>query len=659
MTTRVAAARGSIAFRPVQNPTRLLALTAAGLAALLGVVLFLYLRPSGEGAPSEPGDPAAAPEVAAPDAPRPPRDVGERENVEVDERDEGAEAPNRPPPRGSKTFTGTFVVERASGAIDTRASGEFTLVLMRERGIAARLPVAVTDGTWSVAPKDEALEVLKGITIRSAAVDGKPVSVLAPRDLVGLRDGLEVRVRESLPTLLRVVDERSGTDLDPFLLVRSQSADLHPGFVEQRRSRELANPTGRLRSPLDLAALQGALPGAQRLHVGAPGFVWQVETFDVGSGTEREVVLAPGGTLRLRLSKVPDAGTRVRVSGEEAGPVLDTELPALDLLELDGLPPDNYTVVVDAPPEQGGVRLAEGHAKLVWGTPVLELALALFVVRPVERVDLELVVRVPEAWELERLAADLHSDLLPGPIALRFERQADQAGFRVFRAQAKALAVGAYAVQIPGLSVREPIELAARNAGPNGAVFVQLDVGPPGEVLLQLHDERGADAVRPEWVGFASVSSTGGVKNAVPSAYFDAERDGYRLRAPAGDYALSLPPDCGWGIVDRSLRLSPGQRTERRAVRRFTELQIVLLDQGVAQPFPTEWSVYFSDGRDMVHEPLPRLQDARQYIARLPSGGSYTLEFDPLPGYEPIQPVDCLIPDRTRGKAEIPLVRQR
>lgn len=658
MTTRVAAARGSIAFRPVQNPTRLLALTAAGLAALLGVVLFLYLRPSGEGAPSEPGDPAAAPEVAAPDAPRPPRDVGERENVEVDERDEGAEAPNRPPPRGSKTFTGTFVVERASGAIDTRASGEFTLVLMRERGIAARLPVAVADGTWSVAPKDEALEVLKGITIRSAAVDGKPVSVLAPRDLVGLRDGLEVRVRESLPTLLRVVDERSGTDLDPFLLVRSQSADLHPGFVEQRWSRQLATPTGKLRSPLDLAALQGAMPGAQRLHVGAPGYAWQVLTFDIGSGTERKVELSRGGSLRLHLSKVPERGTRLRVSGEELGSVLETELLDQQDLELDGLAPDTYTVVVDAASMFGGGRLAEERATVIEDSAA-DLTLYLDGRGAVIQVELDLVVRVPEAWELERLAADLQSELLAGPLALRFERQADQAGFRVFQANVRALPQGVYRLQMPTLGLRETLSLAAHLVGPNEALRVELEVGPPGEVLLQLFDERGGDAVRPEWVGFASVSSTGGVKNAVPSAYFDAERDGYRLRAPAGDYALSLPPDCGWGIVDRSLRLSPGQRTERRAVRRFTELQIVLLDQGVAQPFPTEWSVYFSDGRDMVHEPLPRLQDARQYIARLPSGGSYTLEFDPLPGYEPIQPVDCLIPDRTRGKAEIPLVRQR
>lgn len=641
----------------MQKPTRLLALTAVGLLALLGVVFFLYLRPGAEGDSSQPGDPAAAPEVAAPDAPRAPRDLDSRENA--DDRDADAEALDRPPPKGSRTFTGTFVVERASGAIDMHASGEFTLVLMRERGISARVLVAASEGRWSVAPKDEALASLKGITIRSASADGKAVSVLAPRDLVGLRDGLEVRVRESLSTLLRVVEPRSGTDLAPVLLVRSVSADLHPGFVEERQKRQLSGPDGELRSPLDLLELKDVAQGAQRLHVGAPGFAWQVETFDIGSGTERKVVLGPGGTLRLRLSMAPDAGTRIRVSGEEAGPVLDAELPALDVLELDGLPPDRYTVVVDASPEQGGGRLAEGHAEVVWGVPVVELALALFVVRPVDRVDLELVVRVPEAWELERLAADLHSDLLPGPIALRCERQADQAGFRVFRAQAKALAVGAYAVQMPGLSVREPIELAARNAGPNGAVLVQLDVGPPAEVVLQLFDERGGDAVRPEWVGFASASATGEVRNAVSSAYFVAELDGYRLLAPAGDYVVSLPADCGWGLVERTLRLTPGTRTERRAVQRFTELQIVLLDQGVPQPFPPEWSVYFSDGRDMLHDPLGRIQDARQYIARLPSGGSYTLEFDPLPGYEPIQPIDCLVPDRTRGKAEIPLVRQR
>jgi hypothetical protein len=642
----------------VQNPTRLLALTAVGLLALLGVVFFLYLRPGGEGDSSQPGDPAAAPEVAAPDAPRAPRDLDSRENA--DDRDADAEALDRPPPKGSRTFTGTFVVERASGAIDTHASGEFTLVLMRERGISARVLVAASEGRWSVAPKDEALASLKGITIRSASADGKAVSVLAPRDLVGLRDGLEVRVRESLSTLLRVVEPRSGTDLAPVLLVRSVSADLHPGFVEQRKSRALDGPSGELRSPLDLAELQGITPGAQRLHVGAPGFAWQVETFDIGSGTERKVVLGPGGTLRLRLSMVPDAGTRIRVSGEEAGPVLDTELPALDVLELDGLPQDRYTVVVDASPEQGGVRLAEGHAEVVWGVPEVELALALFVVRPVERVDLELVVRVPEAWELGRLAGDLLADgLLPGPLALRFERAEDQSGFRVFVAKAKALAVGSYVLLLGAVSQREPVELSTRLAGPGGTVVQQIDVGPPAEVVLQLFDERGGDAVRPEWVGFASASATGEVRNAVSSAYFVAELDGYRLLAPAGDYVVSLPADCGWGLVERTLRLIPGTRTERRAVQRFTELQIVLLDQGVPQPFPPGWSVYFSDGRDMLHDPLGRIQDARQYIARLPSGGSYTLEFDPLPGYEPIQPIDCLVPDRTRGKAEIPLVRQR
>ncbi|MCY3001067.1 MAG: hypothetical protein NTV21_04620 [Planctomycetota bacterium] len=641
----------------MQNPTRILALTAAGLVAILGTVFFLYLRPSGEGDSSQPGDPAAAPEVAAPDAPRAPRDLDTRENA--DDREQDAEAPDRPPPTGSRTFTGTFVVERANGAIDTHASGEFTLVLMRERGISARVLVAASEGRWSAAPKDEALASLKGITIRSAKADGRAVSVLAPRDLVGLRDGLEVRVRESLSTLLRVVDERAGIDLAPVALVRSASADLHPGFVEERQKRQLSGPAGELRSPLDLIELKDVAQGAQRLFVGAPGYAWQAVTLDVGSGTERKVVLAGGGSLRLRLSMVPDPGTRLRVRGEKLGPVLDAELPALDALELDGLAPDTYTVEVDASPEQGGGRLAEGQAAVVPGAAA-SLTLFLGSARGAERVDLELVVRVPEAWELGRLAGDLLADgLLPAPLALRFERAEDQSGFRVFVAKAKALAVGSYVLQLGAVSQREPVELSTRLAGPGGTVVQQIDVGPPAEVVLQLFDERGGDAVRPEWVGFARSNAAGEVRNAVSSAYFVAELDGYRLLAPAGDYAVSLPADCGWGLVERTLRLTPGTRTERRAVQRFTELQIVLLDQGVAQPFPPGWSVYFSDGRDMVHEPLPRLQDARQYIARLPSGGSYTLEFDPLPGYEPLQPLDCLVPDRTRGKAEIPLLRQR
>ena len=641
----------------MQKPLRLLAFTAAGLALLFGLVVLVFVRPADEGDVSRPDDPAAAPEVAVPDAPRPPRDAGTREAA--DERDVEVESPVRPPPTGSRTFTGTFVAERANGALDTLASGDFTLVLMRERGVAARLAVTASEGRWSVAPKDEAFESLKGITVRSASVDGKPATVLAPPDLVGLRDGLEVRVRESLPTLLRVVDAGTGTDLDPIRLVRSASADLHPGFVEGRKSRELAALAGELRSPLDLADVKGLTPGAQRLYVGAPGYAWRVATLDVGSGTERRIDLAPGGQLQLRLSVAPDPGARLELTGERSGTVLDTELPALDLLEFDGLAPDSYSVVVDASPEQGGVRLAEGRVDVVQGGAA-SLSLFLATATAAERVDLELVVRVPEAWGLERLTADLTADgLLPGPLALRFEREPDAAGFRLFRARAKALPVGSYTVFLPPVSQREALELSARLAGPTGTVLHQLDVGPPAEVVLQLFDERAGDAVRPEWVGFARSSPTGEVKNAVSSAYFAAELDGYRLRAPAGDYAVSLPADCGWGLVESSLRLTPGTRTERRAVQRFTELQVVLLDQGVAQPFPPGWNVYFSDGRDLEREPLGRIQDASRYIARLPSGGSYTLEFDPLPGYEPLQPVDCLVPDRTRGKAELQLTRQR
>ena len=44
-----------------------------------------------------------------------PRDLDTRENA--DDRDRDAEALDRPPPKGSRTFTGTFVVERANGAI--------------------------------------------------------------------------------------------------------------------------------------------------------------------------------------------------------------------------------------------------------------------------------------------------------------------------------------------------------------------------------------------------------------------------------------------------------------------------------------------------------------------------------------------------------------
>jgi hypothetical protein len=168
--------------------------------------------------------------------------------------------------------------------------------------------------------------------------------------------------------LLRVVDERAGIELDPVALVRSVSADPHPGFVEERQKRQLSGPDGELRSPLDLLELKDVAQGAQRLFVGAPGYAWQVAALDVGSGTERKVVLSVGGTLRLRLSMVPDPGTRLRVRGEVVGPVLDTELPALDALELDGLTPDNYTVEVDASPERGGVRLADGQVAVPQGS---------------------------------------------------------------------------------------------------------------------------------------------------------------------------------------------------------------------------------------------------------------------------------------------------
>lgn len=623
------------------SPLRSRALGAGHwLASLAGALLFAACSP--EPAPSEqvgtghapfapPTEPGGAP-VDAPPAPREP-------------------PPTPPPP--PRDFAGTFVVERLDGSEDRAASGSFELVLWGASSGAPE-PVQVQGGQWrkriegADAADLRALSLTAASTVTRAALVVSPAGRFEPEDPARI----EVRVREARTSVLRVTDAATGLDLDGIELLHGGSHDTHRHPGAEHSSRALGSE---LVSPIDLGQGLGLRVGTTVLLARAPGYAWGSIELEIGGGNLRVLELAPGGDLRLTFSGVDPAAALIarirRADDTSAEPLVESSVRSSDELALDGLLPGRYFAELGESWDARG-QLGAVEFEILPGA-TCEALLDIPAPPPPERATAAGVVLLPKEWALERLNGALRS-LSPGGgnANLRFELAADEGEALAFRWSAPDLPVGPLV-----LSLYKPLHNELLELPSGGRADFRIELQPPGELVVRLIDALTGERVRPPqllWHPEFPPGVNGGALETVP---YDEKLDGFLVRALPGRVRIAAS-GAGFEIPDPALRVEPGRNEVELAVRALTELEVVLLDGGVPQPFPDGWALRVRTDSGAELRVFPIYSTAlRRY--RLPAGGRYQIEFDPVPGYQGIPERAFDVLDGQLNRLEVPLEKQR
>jgi len=560
-----------------------------------------------------------------------------------------------------RELAGTFAVERANGRLDSAASGEFALLLLGAgEELLADVRVRAEGGRWRVAcPAAHAARVAF-LQVSDVQSGGRGLALLAPARSMPANAALDVRAREARPTLLHVVDARTGVELAGIELLHSQGKS-RPGDLSDPRSRASARIAEGLASPIDLAALAGLAPGSASLLVGVPGYAWTSIAVEVGAGTERTVELEPGGELRLRVEGDlrPDAPVAVvlrRSQPPNGRPLQSASVSAPTLLVFDGLAVGEYTLAAELGRGSGAI-VELGRVTVAVAAEGVSDATLVVAPRPtVAQAPLSGLLLVPVEWELEspQVEAQALAPLVSGQrprVELEVDPADGESGFDAFRVSHAGLEVGRYQ-----LTVRTPPLQVEFDLPPGGLADLRLVAPNPALLLVRLHEAETGAPVRPAQL-FWLPSRDGKPFGQMEVVSYSAELDGYRIVTSPGEVVLMPDSEDGIELPEPSVPVPAGSSEAAVPAARQTELDIALLDAGVPQPFPDGWRVkLFRADED---EPLEVILMASTSLrrAQLPAGGRYRIEFDPFPGYKPLPTLEFEALHRQRSRIEVRLER--
>jgi hypothetical protein len=415
-----------------------------------------------------------------------------------------------------------------------------------------------------------------------------------------------------------------------------------------------------LSSPIDLAALARLPQGSAALLVGAPGYAWTPITVEVGAGTERTVELAAGGDVRLRIEGDlrPEAPVSVvlrRASPAQGRPLESISVSQPTTLVIDGLPAGAYRVSAELGSPPRTVELGS-VAVTVLADSVFDATLVVAAAPAVQRAPLSGIVLVPVAWELDTPTLDVKalSPLVSGQRSLEgleVDPADGEPGFDAFRFAHPGLEVGRYSLWLRVPPLRVDFDLP-----PAGRLDLRVVAPPPSDVIVRLFEADTGAQLRPAYL-FWAPQLAGEPFGHLETAPYSSDHDGYRILTAPGEVLLMPDSEDGIELPETTLVVPAGSSTAAVNVRRLTELDVVLLDAGVPQPFPDGWRVrFFRAEEDAALEVLLTASTSLRR-ARLPAGGRYRIEFDAFPGYQPLPALEFEAPHRQRSRIDVRLER--
>ncbi len=633
--TGATGASSTIGITVMTLPTKLSIGIACAIAAGL---VWQALGPRAETG-DEPGAPAALSRVdarAIEEAhPSSVDDVEAEPRVAVALSEAPAEAPAAP---AAPTLTGSIRVVDADGVEHRAEEGSLTI-----KGSAVEVEVAVVAGRFVLA-RPEAESVRVGFV----ELGGRP-AFLASNEftLPALASGkaeettLDLVATWAPPSVLRVVDARTGTDLHDLTILRGVQharAAVHPGWTGDASvvfAREAA-------SPLELSAFSGT----ESWWVHAPGYVWGWVRVDHRTGGERQVALEPGGArLTVRLDGFqPDLNLRLHVfpAGWERSfeSLATVRYPTEPVIVFDGVPPGAVQVRAELGIwHDGPHELAREELELVGGVAsevVLDLQqnggvpaavpLAGRIVLPASHPDLDFSF---ELLPLDGAARRRGDRIYSGQIEL--ERVDGQP--RVRRFDGGVVTPGRY------LFVSSPLQVWSElDIGPGGAPDVEIALPELGEVRVRVVDEVTGARLAPEKIVWSASGRPEELLSwTLASVDPDPETLEYVFVAPLRRISL----DVGWdeyADAGRAVDVVDGADVEVR-VRRLPGVWLRLVDGDATVPFEWSWGATFeyAGGSRQATARITRIEDGRAWVAGS-EVGTYVMELPRIEGFRPVAP---------------------
>jgi hypothetical protein len=571
-----------------------------------------------------------------------------------------------------RTIRGTVVVLDPQGVEHRMEDGSLKLTCFdaANRSLEAR----VEAGRWSVSLEDARWEGL--IEIKELKVGGR--TAYADSGLIDIRrDGIATRrvmsrnqgllrsygPGEELPlrawwagrSVLRVVDQETRRELEEVEVVTAPEdwggLD-HPGSARRRTICSGA------RSPVELP--EG--PGRERFWVRAAGHAWQSLSANLQVGGEWVVPLPRCAELEVTLRNLkPSSDVVVRLHRAPRDVCAASQRPSADgIARIADLAPGSYdvrvsptrSIVVGDWKHTDALPIVLGETKvelLPGGTASVTLALS-DPPEPGAKVPLKgVVVFRPgqsDAFQgLDLRAVDPTIRALQGTVSVRRSRTRrpdDPVPF-----DAGVVHPGRYVVTVHGC-VRRTLEV-----GPGGETNARIEVPELGYRELRFVDRATGEEVRLEdrsasWWSL-SEDEEGRERGDVR---LDWRTGRHRFWAPVGRVQIGVS-DATWS-GDATLAIDPGRSEASIALDRMRWLRVAFTD-GFAPV--SHWAVQSkAQGPGELRGVRPDRRDGTLFGFTRP--GRYELFVEPLDGFEPIPPLDVVVPPEGMAERTVRLVRK-
>ena len=538
-------------------------------------------------------------------------------------------------------LSGTVVVVDSGGAEYSRESGTLDLVLWRG-AIGLRHDVAVEEGRWTTRIPGGVLLGVSSARLRNriAAIDhGK-----APVPESGF---LALRARWVSPLVLRVTDE-AGSDLREIEIVRRKHGSnvdarlVHPGAATAWRAVRSA-----VASPIEFPPSTTTAT----YWVRAPGYAWQRMQLYHRSGGEFRLRLQRAGRLEIAIpgpAARNGAVLRLRGAGVTTGPpVAVVAVDRRELLSLDHLPPNRYTVSAELGPWSAPRRLAFAETEVVAGATV-RVSLVPESRRSAPPLPLAGSLVVPPTWGIAKPIVGLQAK---GNRSRQIK--ASRLASTEWRWDAGQVVPGPHTVTIrlsPDASQWFEFRLNVNEGGDRSA---RLVIPEPADVILTTVDEVSGQPVVVQGLEW-HVSVRSGVVSGSHWAV-RRERDGlFRFRAPVGRLRILLndPRYAVSRLTEPALR--PGRNPRKLLLRPRPGIRITFRDGETIVPAETDVTVEALDGgptRGFV------VSDGTRMTVFVPGPGRYRLKIGKIAGYRTIAPQTVQVGDREKKDVVVALHR--
>lgn len=556
-----------------------------------------------------------------------------------------------------KLLQGTITVTDEFEVSHTAESGSFSLVGYQKTDVTPNIrcyttswniKVNVVEGCWSVElPVDMHLIQIARIRLddRFAFLDepgDEDEMILVPANCFLALHALWEWERDLPPSILRVLAEDTGLDLDEIELVTGDYGEEHPGFYKKKNV-----VCTSARSPIDLTEFI-ELGDSVTYCARSPGYAWGSIWIDDELGGECLLLLKRGGCVEVTLKGYdPKSQASLRFRRFDMDPiytVFDQKLGEKHRLDIDSLAVGRYRVSVEiGDPWEDFIVLGTSEVEIIAGRRS-RLTLWLEPAPRVETAPLKGILIVPQECTPEiygsffSLTIRLEDTPLEGNPDWITIRQKD---FKPLMGRKDAFSWDAGMVQTGRYELDfGPFDYSiSLTVPPEGLTDVLIEIPPFQKVSLRVIDaSTGTDAeIRTiGWRPKTSPLDDGGSISRVEKNY---ENRLFEFMAPLGEITVSISPD-DYQDFEKILNIQTGMNTFTLELERACGFHVFLKDGDTIVPcdFIELWLSFLKTVREVKGEGSSTSCGYRSggLIVKVSEPGRYLFKMPDIDGYLPI-----------------------